>query len=140
LIAGTCTRLVLNAQKISIEDAETRMARALARGTPPPDAARWMEGFLSPKHGGSGLILAASTRLFGLIDAWLTELAPDHFAQILPLLRRSTSAFSEGERRQIAHRVRSGRHSALLVDAAGLNLERAARVEPLVRHILGDDA
>ena len=140
MIAGTCTRLVLNAQRVSVEDAETCMARALARGTSPSDAARWIEGFLSPKLGGSGLILAASTRLFGLIDAWLTELAPDHFAQILPLLRRSTSAFSEGERRQIAQRVRSGRHSAFLVDASGLNLERAARVEPVVRQILGIDA
>jgi hypothetical protein len=140
VIAGTCTRLVLNALKIGVEDAEMHMARALARGTTPPDAARWIEGFLSPTLGGSGLIVAASTRLFGLIDAWLTELVPDHFAQILPLLRRSTSAFSEGERRQIAHRVRSGRHSALLVDVSGLNLERAARVEPVVRQILGIDA
>jgi hypothetical protein len=136
-IAGTCTRLVLNAQRLSSKEAEAYMARALARGTPPPDAARWIEGFLSPKLGGSGLILATSTRMFGLIDAWLTELTPEYFSQILPLLRRSTAAFSLGERRQIAHRVRSGRHSALLVDASGLNLQRAARVEPVVRHILG---
>jgi hypothetical protein len=137
LIAGTCTRLVLNARGFSTDDAESHMARALARGTPPADAARWIEGFLSPRLGGSGLILATSPRMFGLIDTWLSGLAPDYFAQILPLLRRSTSAFSDGERRQIAHRVRSGRHSALLVDAGGLDLARAARVEPVVRQILG---
>jgi hypothetical protein len=140
LISGTCTRLVLNAQRLSTDQAETCMARALARGTSPPDAARWIEGFLSPRLGGSGLILATSTRMFGLIDAWLTELAPDFFGQILPLLRRSTSSFSEGERRQIAQRVRSGRHSVLAVDADGLNLARAARVETVVRHILGIEA
>jgi hypothetical protein len=128
---------VLNARGFSTDDAESHMARALARGTPPADAARWIEGFLSPRLGGSGLILATSPRMFGLIDTWLSGLAPDYFAQILPLLRRSTSAFSDGERRQIAHRVRSGRHSALLVDAGGLDLARAARVEPVVRQILG---
>jgi hypothetical protein len=139
LIGGTCTRLVLNAQQLSIEDAETRLAHALARGTPPPEIARWIEGFLSPTLGGSGLILATSTRLFRLIDMWLTELPPDHFAATLPLLRRSTSGFSEGERRQIAHRVRSGRHSALSVDASGLDLGRAAQVEPILRQILGNE-
>ena len=78
--------------------------------------------------------------MFGLLDSWLTDLSSEHFGQILPLLRRSTSAFSEGERRQIAYRVRSGRRSALQAQSDELDLARAAMVEPVVRHILGIDA
>jgi hypothetical protein len=137
LINGTCTRLALNAERLGIDDAESRLARALARGTPPADAARWIEGFLSPKLGGSGLILASSTSMFGIIDDWLTALPAEYFSQILPLLRRTTSTFSQGERRQIAERVRSGRRSTLFADQVELDLERAALVEPIVHRILG---
>src|SRR5205823_3896663 len=51
LIAGTCTRLSLNAERISIPQAEERLGRALARGTAPADAARWIEGFLKLRLG-----------------------------------------------------------------------------------------
>jgi hypothetical protein len=140
VIRGTCTRLLLNAEQITADEAEDNLARALARGTPPVDAARWIEGFLrlSPALGGSGLVLATSTRMFGLLDTWLMDLSQDHFSEILPLLRRSTSTFSEGERRQIAHRVRTGRSSALATGSRDLDLARAALVEPIVRQILGD--
>jgi hypothetical protein len=137
LIAGTATRLTLNAERMSVEDAEARLARALARGVEPADAAQWIEGFLSPKLGGSGLVLATSSRLFGLVDTWLTSLSADYFAQVLPLLRRTTSTFSKGERRQIAERVRTGASSILLGASDELDAERAALVEPVVLAILG---
>jgi hypothetical protein len=139
LVAGTCTRLSLSAERMSVQQTEERLARALARGTAPADAAHWIEGFLSPKLGGSGLVLATSSRLFGLIDSWLTGLPAEYFAQVLPLLRRTTSGFSTGERRQIAERVRSGASSVLLGSGDELDLERAALVEPIVRTILGID-
>jgi hypothetical protein len=87
--------------------------------------------------GGSGLVLATSVRLFGLIDMWLTSLPNEYFAQVLPLLRRTTSTFSTGERRQIAERVRSGRASVLSGQGGDLDLSRAALVEPVVLAILG---
>jgi hypothetical protein len=137
LINGACTRLSLNAERLGIEEAEAQLARALARGTPPAEAARWIEGFLSPKLGGSGLILATSSRMFGLIDQWLTALPSAYFEQVLPLLRRTTAMFSAGERRQIAERVRSGNRSTLPTESGELDLARAALVEPVVLRILG---
>ena len=104
-------------------------------------AAQWIEGFLrlklSPELGGSGLVLATSTRLFGLIDSWLTGLPAEYFEQVLPLLRRTTSTFSTGERRQIAERVRTGGAAVLLGSTDELDAERAALVEPVVLAILG---
>jgi hypothetical protein len=137
VVRGTCTRLALNAERLAMPEAEDCLMRALARGTPPAEAARWLEGFLSPNLGGSGLMLASSTRLFGLVDTWLTSLSDQYFSEVLPLLRRTTSGFSAGERRQIAERVRHGQHSTLPVEADQLDLARAALVEPVLRHILG---
>ena len=82
-------------------------------------------------------MLATSARLFGLVDTWLTSLPAEYFAQVLPLLRRTTAAFSTGERRQIAERVRTGRAAVLLGSNDELDAERAALVEPVVLAILG---
>jgi hypothetical protein len=139
LIAGTCTRLSLSAERMSVRETEERLGRALARGTEPADAARWIEGFLSPRLSGSGLVLATSSRLFGLIDSWLTALPAQYFAQVLPLLRRTTSSFSTPERRQIAERVRTGASSVLFGGSDEVDDERAALVEPILRSILGID-
>ena len=43
LIAGTCTRLLLNAERVAVEQVADRLGRALARGTDPANAARWIE-------------------------------------------------------------------------------------------------
>ena len=78
--------------------------------------------------------------MFALIDDWLTGLPPEYFEQVLPLLRRTTSTFSAGERRQIAERVRSGRRSTLAGETGELDEARAALVDRVVLHILGVEA
>jgi hypothetical protein len=138
VIGGVCARLLLNAERMSLEESEAHLGQALARGSEPADAARWIEGFLSPKLGGSGLVLATSARLFGLIDGWLNGLGAEYFAQVLPLLRRTTSTFSSAERRQIAERVRTGAASIMLRGTTDdVDARRAALVEPIVLAILG---
>jgi hypothetical protein len=84
-------------------------------------------------------MLATSARLFHIVDQWLSTLSPEYYAQVLPLLRRTTSTFSSGERRQIAERVRSGAGAHVLLIGGGddLDAERAALVEPVVLAILG---
>ena len=135
LIAGSSTRLLLNAERLEDDEAAVRFERALSRGSQPAEAARWVEGFLQS----SGLVLATSARLFGLLDRWLAGLRAEYFEQVLPLLRRTTSTFSTGERRQIGERVRSGAaaHLLLLGGVDDVDVERAALVEPIVLRILG---
>jgi hypothetical protein len=137
LIGGACARLSLNAERMATSEAEECMSRALARGTEPADAARWIEGFLSPNLPGSGLVLATSSRLFDLVDTWLMGLSADYFSQVLPLLRRTTSGFSRGERNQIAMRVRAGATSLAFGTSDEVDAARAALVEPIVLAILG---
>jgi hypothetical protein len=128
--------LLLRAEQLTHDEVAHRLGGALARGAEPASAAYWLEGFLG--GGGGGLELATSGRLFALVDAWLVDLPADHFAQVLPLLRRTTSVFSTAERRHIAERVRSGASglSTAAVDD-DLDAERAALVEPIVYRILG---
>lgn len=134
LLGGTCCRLLLGAERMTDADAGERLAFSLSRGAQPAVAAQWFEGFLRQ----TGLLLAVSDRLFGVVDRWLLDLSPQHFLQVLPLLRRTTSTFAAGERRQIAARVRSG-GAVQLGGVAGdtLDAERAALVEPVVLRLLG---
>ena len=53
LIAGRLTRLLLDAGRITADEAGLRMSRALSAAAPAPAAAGWAEGFLA----GSGLLL-----------------------------------------------------------------------------------
>ena len=44
-----------------------------------------------------------------LVNDWLCGLGEEHFTHILPLVRRSFSAFSASERRDLGQRARQGR-------------------------------
>jgi hypothetical protein len=125
---------LLGAKRLSPDEAAEQLARALAHGSAPADAAHWFEGFLY----GSGQVLVSSARLFGVVDAWLTNLPGGYFEELLPLLRRTTSTFSPAERRQIGERVRAGGHATGSPAADDdLDPQRAALVEPVVLRILG---
>jgi hypothetical protein len=101
LLVGRATRLLRDAGAFDAEDVATRMGRALSRGTEPPEAAGWLEGFLA----GSGLVLAHDRTLLRLIDHWLAGLEADRFEQVLPLLRRTFATFTGPERRTIGDRA-----------------------------------
>ncbi|GAA2910587.1 DUF5682 family protein [Streptosporangium fragile] len=103
LIEGRLTRILLDAADLDTAEVGRRMSLAMSAGHPPARAAAWIEGFLS----GGGLLLVHDPRLLGLIDGWLTGLAPETFVDVLPLLRRTFGAFAAPERRAIGSRVRS---------------------------------
>lgn len=123
------------------------MGLALSPGTPPSDAAAWIEGFVGGGSGG-GLLLVHDERLFGLVDGWLTAVPADAFTDVLPLLRRTFSAHEPGVRRTLGELVRRGpgqRGSAVAAGsgipgfAAEPDAGRADAVLPVVRLLLGLD-
>src|SRR6185312_17112936 len=75
-------------------------------GTSPADAAAWIEGFVGGS--GDGLLLVHDERLLGLVDAWLTGVPTEAFTDVLPLLRRTFSAYEPGVRRTLGELVRRG--------------------------------
>ncbi|MFI7500362.1 DUF5682 family protein [Streptomyces sp. NPDC049687] len=148
VVRGRVVRLLLDDGEVGQDEAARLMGLALSPGTPPADAAAWIEGFVGGASGG-GLLLVHDERLLGLVDGWLTRVPAEAFTDVLPLLRRTFSAYEPGVRRTLGELVRRGpgeRAGAVGAGAAGvpgfaaeLDGGRADAVLPVVRLLLGLD-
>ncbi|MFJ8671162.1 DUF5682 family protein [Streptomyces sp. NPDC093589] len=150
LIRGRASRLLLDDGELGEEGAEHLMGLALSPGTPPADAAGWIEGFVGGGDGG-GMLLVHDARLLALVDGWLTRVPAAAFTDVLPLLRRTFAEYEAGVRRTLGELARRGpaastaaRHPADDgTDAAppgfgpGLDRDRAAAVLPTLSLLLG---
>ncbi|MFI1534276.1 DUF5682 family protein [Streptomyces anandii] len=144
VVRGRAVRLLLDDGEIEQERAARLMGLALSPGTPPADAAAWIEGFVG---GGGGMLLVHDERLLALVDDWLTGVPAEAFTDVLPLLRRTFSAYEPGVRRSLGELVRRGPRQGggpAGVPAAGppgfgadLDRERADSVLPVLRLLLG---
>lgn len=144
-LRGLATRLLFDDQVISARDAAARMSLSLSSAVPPAEAAAWLDAFL----GRSALVLLHDDALWGLADAWLKGLSADHFITVLPMLRRTFTAFSAPERRRLAERARrpsagSSGAGAASPDGTGSGMgaaawdeERAALPVPFLQRVLG---
>ncbi|MFF2698984.1 DUF5682 family protein [Streptomyces cyaneofuscatus] len=146
IIRGRATRLLLDEGRLTEDEAARLMGLALSPGTPPTDAAAWIEGFVGGASGG-GMLLVHDERLLSLVDAWLTGVPADTFTDVLPLLRRTFSAYEPGVRRTLGELVRRGpvpegarndtTDHAYPGFGPGLDQERADAVEPVLHLLLG---
>ncbi|NGO49090.1 hypothetical protein G6048_45800 [Streptomyces sp. YC419] len=147
IIRGRAVRLLLDDGELEEGEAARLMGLVLSPGTAPGDAAAWIEGFVGGGSGG-GMLLVHDERLLGLVDAWLTGVSADAFTDVLPLLRRTFSAYEPGVRRTLGELVRRGSGtrgsgaatgSAIPGFATDLDTERADAVLPMLRMLLGLD-
>ncbi|MER6412770.1 DUF5682 family protein [Streptomyces humidus] len=145
VVRGRAVRLLLDEGELNPGAAARLMGLALSPGTPPGDAAAWIEGFVGGGSGG-GLLLVHDERLLALVDGWLTTVPAEAFTDVLPLLRRTFSAYEPGVRRTLGDRVRRGpgkrgsepgAHTGTPGFATGLDERRADAVLPVVRLLLG---
>ncbi|SDC73085.1 DUF5682 family protein [Streptomyces prasinopilosus] len=147
VIRGRSVRLLLDDGALARDEAARQMGLVLSSpGTAPADAAAWIEGFVG--GGSGGLLLVHDERLLGLVDTWLTGVPAEAFTDVLPLLRRTFSAYESGVRRTLGELVRRGPGTP---DGAtttgpgapgfgpGLDPGRADAVLPVVRLLLGLD-
>ncbi|MFJ2089845.1 DUF5682 family protein [Streptomyces sp. NPDC087901] len=154
VIRGRAARLLLDEGHLAQDDAARLMGLALSPGTPPADAAAWIEGFVGGAAGG-GMLLVHDERLLALVDSWLTGVPADTFTDVLPLLRRTFSAYEQGVRRTLGELVRRGpaatgtdqvpgavpgRESTAPGFGPVLDGVRADAVVPVLRLLLGLDA
>ncbi|WP_458245272.1 DUF5682 family protein [Streptomyces sp. MAI_2237] len=145
VIRGRAVRLLLDDGELAQDEAARLMGLVLSPGTPPGDAAAWIEGFVGGGSGG-GMLLLHDERLLELVDAWLTGVPTEAFTDVLPLLRRTFSAYEPGVRRTLGELVRRGPGQRASAAAAGAGLpgfaaelesDRADAVVPVVRLLLG---
>ncbi|MER6348819.1 DUF5682 family protein [Streptomyces sp. NPDC001532] len=146
VLRGRSVRLLLDDGALTQDEAARLMGLALSPGTPPGDAAAWIEGFVG--GGGGGLLLVHDERLLGLVDDWLTRVPAEAFTDVLPLLRRTFSAYEAGVRRTLGELVRRGPGARGSVAGTGSgtpgfapepDTARADAVVPVVRLLLGLD-
>ncbi|MFF4061568.1 DUF5682 family protein [Streptomyces sp. NPDC001668] len=147
VIRGRAVRLLLDDGELAQDEAARLMGLVLSPGTEPGDAAAWIEGFVGGGSGG-GMLLVHDERLLGLVDAWLTGVSAEAFTDVLPLLRRTFSAYEPGVRRTLGELVRRGPGQRGSAAGAGsgipgfgtdLDADRADAVLPVVRLLLGLD-
>ncbi|MER5792427.1 DUF5682 family protein [Streptomyces sp. NPDC001980] len=146
VLRGRAVRILLDEGELGPQEAARLMGLVLSPGTPPADAAAWIEGFVGGS-GGGGMLLVHDERLLGLVDSWLTGVPAEAFTDVLPLLRRTFSAYEPGVRRTIGELVRRGPGERLRGGAGqadgtpGFGAEpdagRADAVLPVLRLLLG---
>ncbi|WLQ50457.1 DUF5682 family protein [Streptomyces poriferorum] len=153
VIRGRAARLLLDDGHLAQDEAARLMGLALSPGTPPADAAAWIEGFVGGAAGG-GMLLVHDERLLALVDSWLTGVPAGTFTDVLPLLRRTFSAYEPGVRRTLGELVRRGpaagtdpgtgpvpgREATAPGFGPVLDAARADAVVPVLRLLLGLDA
>ncbi|MFY4717636.1 DUF5682 family protein [Streptomyces sp. LaBMicrA B280] len=143
LVRGRAVRLLMDEGEVGADEAARLMGVALSRGTPPAEAAAWIEGFVG---GGGGMLLVHDERLLGLVDTWLTGVPAEAFTDVLPLLRRTFAAYDPGVRRTLGELVRRGPGGRGGTAVRGLGVPgfgaepdagRADAVLPVLRLLLG---
>jgi hypothetical protein len=134
LLGGRLTRTLLDAGEMGTDDARSALGRALSHGPTVIDRAAFAEGFLA----GSALLLIHDRAILSLVDAWLADLGPDDFTEVLPVLRRALGAYNKPERRALADRVAMLDREAAPDEAeADLPLDELAEALETVRLLLG---
>ncbi|MEV0112217.1 DUF5682 family protein [Streptomyces sp. NPDC050844] len=146
VVRGRCVRILVDCGELGEGEAARLMGLALSRGNEPAEAAAWIEGFVGGGSGG-GMLLVHDERLLGLVDEWLSGVSDQAFTDVLPLLRRTFSAYEPGVRRTLGELVRrgpaAGGGGASAVDGgipgfgSDLDAERADAVLPVVSLLLG---
>ena len=117
-------------------DAQVAQALSLhlSAGAEAARAAAWLDGFLNR----NAVVLLHDTQVWQLVDAWLASLGEDHFVRVLPLVRRTFSAFEANERRELGQRAGRGMASAAApVQEADWDEGRANMPLPVLRQLLG---
>ncbi|MCX4669349.1 DUF5682 family protein [Streptomyces sp. NBC_01381] len=146
VVRGRCVRVLMDCGELGEGEAARLMGLALSRGNEPAEAAAWIEGFVGGGSGG-GMLLVHDERLLGLVDEWLSGVSDQAFTDVVPLLRRTFSAYEPGVRRTLGELVRRGPSAGGGGASAGdggipgfggdLDAERADAVLPVVSLLLG---
>ena len=123
VIAGYSTRLLADYKLIIGDELVKAFYYAMSTATAPSIAAAWLEGFLK----GSGTILLIDNDLWNVVNNWVDQLDEETFTQVLPLLRRTFSNFSNPERKKLGEKVKSGGSNIVIKTEMQFDNERGKK-------------
>ena len=131
LLQGLAVRRLFEAGFYVVEQTKIRLLNAVSKAQEPAAKALWLEGFLY----GNALLLVYHTELWEMIDNWIKQVPESAFFEILPILRRTFSPFSQTERGQLlqlAKGVSPASEMELILD---FDPERVALLEASLRFL-----
>lgn len=132
-VSGRVNRLLLDADLLDREEAARRLSRQLSVGADATAGAAWLDGFLT----GEALMLLHDDALLAVVDDWVAGVAEETFDDLLPLLRRTFSAYEPAERRQIGRHLLDRGTGRARPAAVDLDLERARPAMARMARLLG---
>lgn len=133
VIAGYATRLLADYKLIAGDELVKAFYYAMSGASAPSVAAAWLEGFLK----GSGTLLLLDNDLWSIINEWISHLDEELFTQVLPLLRRTFSNFTQSERRKLGEKAKAGGVTVVKKTEAGFDEERAKKGIPVMMKLFG---
>jgi hypothetical protein len=135
VIGGHATRLLSDYKVMEGDELMKAFHFRMSSANTPDVSASWLEGFLK----GSGSILLVDHDLWTLVNQWVDQLDSQAFTQVLPLLRRTFSNFSQSERRKLGEKVITGGTSSgiKVLQDHDIDVERGKRGIPIVLQLLG---
>ncbi|MDP5225927.1 MULTISPECIES: DUF5682 family protein [Arthrobacter] len=131
-VTGRATRLLLDAGRVDGDEVRDRLSRRLSVAAPAPHAAAWLDGLLS----GDATLLIHDRHLLRIVDEWLAGVDEKTFEDVLPLLRRTFSAFGRPERRELGEQL-SHHGGALHAEATTPDLTSARPALQTMARYLG---
>lgn len=96
-VAGAGARLLADCSAWDADTTALAMSRALSPAAGVAEAGAWLEGFL----GANAAVLLHESELLARVDAWVSAQGGEDFEAMLPVLRRTFSAFDASERRHV---------------------------------------
>ncbi|WP_298211780.1 DUF5682 family protein [Acidovorax sp.] len=134
LLQGVAVRLLLDEGVWPTDEVANALSLHLSAGAELARAAAWLDGFLNR----NAVVLLHDAHVWRLVDRWLAGLNEEHFVRVLPLVRRTFSAFGSSERRDLAQRASQGARAApAQATSPTWDEARAALPLPLLREIMG---
>ncbi len=133
LLSGLSTRWLFEQGALALIETTTAVQFHLSPSSVPLEAAQWLEGFLQ----GGGLLLLHRPVLWQALNGWVCALASEDFELVLPSLRRSFSAFSDGERQKLLALAQSPQSPTEGANQHALDPERVQRLQPILDILFG---
>ena len=130
-IRALATRYLFDQNIYSLEKTSGIMEFELSKTEKAMYKAYWLEGFLQ----GSAAVLIHNPNFWNLLDKWVSEVKMQYFKEVVPILRRTFSAFSQNEKRKMMHYVLHGRRIKKRQQQS-LNKDRVALIMPTMKKIL----
>jgi hypothetical protein len=132
LLWGKAERLRFDFGVVSASSLGDRLRFEASTASSAVHTAAFVEGLLE----GPGIVLIHQEELWSALDDWVSSLKEEAFDEVLPLIRRTFALFEKHERRQLGERVAQAK-PAQTKGEVDIDMERAQRVLPVIRQILG---